>query len=266
MDLRNPASAERGSGTVSPRGGCPRGADVTTFLAEHKLKPRNRCHTSISNRTAKLSCHYLLEVAWPSCQKAGTDLRYILFCLISLRSNLLSAHPAVFTHYNLPVVPPTYSSDWYPKQNSNGVKTDMTFILSINKALLSKQKRTRPNTHLYFTKACEVFMKCERLNLWADFGFDLPLVLSSWVAHVYVICSLRLWSDYRAIFKPTQLDRQRSNALTCFLAAPRPDNHRDPYGRGGDWGHRAEDASLLLVWEHSEPDQSYRNHGRKRED
>lgn len=44
------------------------------------------------------------------------------------------------------------------------------------------------------------------------------------------------------------------------------DHYWHPHWRGRDRGHRSEDASLLPVWEHGEPDQPHRDHGRERED
>lgn len=44
------------------------------------------------------------------------------------------------------------------------------------------------------------------------------------------------------------------------------DHHWHPYWRGGDGGDRSEDASLLPVRQHGEPDKPHRDHGRERED
>lgn len=44
------------------------------------------------------------------------------------------------------------------------------------------------------------------------------------------------------------------------------DHHRHPYWRGGDGGHRSEDASLLPVRQHGEPDEPHGDHGWERED
>lgn len=55
--------------------------------------------------------------------------------------------------------------------------------------------------------------------------------------------------------------------FSYFIQHPRslPDHHWDPHRGGRDWGDWPEDAQILPFWKHSQPHESYRNHGWKGE-